>query len=61
MLDWTILLTIIVVIAYDHLLDLSIIAHLAPKVLVEGIEVVLQLAGIHLHLWVVGWVLVEVG
>ena len=54
-------LTVIVVIADDHFLDLTVLAHLAPEVFVEGVEVVLELAGVHLVLWVVGWVLVEIG
>jgi hypothetical protein len=33
--------TIIVVVAYDDLLDLAVFAHLAPEVFVEGIEMVL--------------------
>lgn len=53
-------LTIIVVIAHDHLLDLAEFAHLAPEILVECIEVVLQLARVHLNLRVVRRVLVEV-
>ena len=53
--------TIVVVVAHHHLLDLSVLAHLAPEVLVEGIEVVLELGGVHLVLRVVGGVLVEVG
>jgi hypothetical protein len=52
--------TIIVIIAHDHLLDLPKLAHLAPKVLVESVKVVLQLARVHLVLWVVGRVLVQV-
>lgn len=54
-------LTIIVVVAYHHLLGLAILAHFAPKVLVEGVEMILQLRGIHLVLGIVGRVLVEVG
>ena len=54
-------LTIIIVIAHHHLLGLAVLAHFAPKVLVEGVEVVLQLARVHLVLGVVGRVLVEVG
>ena len=54
-------LTIVVVIANHHLLGLAVLAHFAPKVLVEGVEVVLQLARVHLVLGVVGRVLVEVG
>ena len=53
-------LTIIIIITHNHLLDLAELAHLAPEVLIKGIEVVLQLAGIHLVLRVVRWVLVEV-
>lgn len=53
--------TIIIVITHDHLLNLPILAHLAPEVLVEGIEMVLELRRVHLVLGVVGWVLVEVG
>lgn len=50
--------TIVVVITDHHLLRLAILAHLAPKVLVEGIEVVLQLAWVHLVFGVVGRVLI---
>ena len=32
---------VVVVVADDHLLDLAVLAHLAPEVLVEGVEVVL--------------------
>lgn len=39
---------IVVVIAHHHLLDLAVLAHLAPKVLVEGVKVVLQLRCVHL-------------
>ena len=53
--------TIVVVIAHHHLLDLSVLAHLAPEVLVKGVEVVLELGRIHLVLGVVGGILVEVG
>lgn len=52
--------TIVIIITNHHLLNLPILAHLAPEVLVEGIEVVLKLTGIHLVLGVVGRVLVEV-
>ena len=52
---------VIVVVAHDHLLDLAKLAHLAPKVFVESVEVVLQLRAGHLVLRVVGGVLVEVG
>ena len=53
--------TIVVVVANDHLLRLAVLAHLAPKVLVEGVEVVLQLARVHLVFRIVGRVLVQVG
>ena len=56
--DGTKTLTIIIVVADDHLLNLPKLAHLAPEVLIERIEVVLQLARIHLVLRVVGGVLV---
>ena len=58
---WGEALTIVIVVANHHLLGLAVLAHLAPKVLVEGVEVVLQLARVHLVLGVVGRVLVEVG
>jgi hypothetical protein len=54
-------LTIIIIITNNHLLNLTKLAHLAPEVFIESIEVVLQLASIHLILRVVGRVLVEVG
>jgi len=53
-------LTVIVVVTHDDLLNLAKLAHLAPKVLVEGVEVILQLGGVHLALGVVGRVLVQV-
>ena len=52
--------TIIVVVADDQLLDLAELAHLAPHVLVEGVEMVLQLRRVHLVLRVVRRVLVQV-
>lgn len=52
--------TIVVIVANHYLLRLAVLAHLAPKVLVEGVEVVLQLARVHLVLGVVGRVLVQV-
>jgi len=52
---------IVVVVAHDYFLQFAILAHLAPKVLVEGVKVVLQLHGVHLVLGVVRGVLVEVG
>lgn len=54
------ILTIVVIVAYNHLLDLSKLAHLTPKVLIEGIKVVLELRGRHLELWVVSRVLIEI-
>ena len=54
-------LTIIVIVANHHLFNLAILAHLAPKVFVKGVEVILQLRWVHLILRVVGGVLVEVG
>jgi hypothetical protein len=51
---------IVVVIADDDFFDLAELAHLAPEVLVEGVEVVLQLGRVHFVFLVVGWVLVEV-
>lgn len=53
--------TIVVVVAYDEFFQLAILAQLAPDVLVEGVEVILQLRGVHPVLGVVGGVLVEVG
>ena len=52
--------TVVVVVAHHHLLWLAKLAHLAPEILVEGVEVVLQLARVHLVLRVVGRVLVQV-
>lgn len=51
-------LTIIVVVTDDYLFNFSVLTHLAPEVFVEGIEVVLQLACVHLVFGVVGGVLV---
>lgn len=58
---WQGLRTIVIVIAHDNLFRLSIFAHLAPEVFVEGIKVILQLRGVHLIFGVIGGVLVEVG
>lgn len=52
---------VIVVIAHDELLDLAILAALAPNVFVKGVKMILQLAGVHAVLWVEGGVLVQVG
>lgn len=56
-----VVLTIVVVVTYDNLFNLAKLAHLAPKVLVKGIKVVLQLSGVHLALGVVCRVLVQIG
>lgn len=53
--------TIIIIITNDNLLRLTIFTHLAPKVLIESIEVVLQLRRVHFVFRIVGWVLVEIG
>ena len=52
--------TIIVVVAHHDLLNLAVLAHLAPDVLVEGVKVVLQLLRVHLVLRVVRRILVQV-
>lgn len=52
---------VIVVVAYNDLFDLAVLAHLAPEVLVEGVEMVLELRWRHLVARRVGRVLVEVG
>ena len=36
-------LTIVVIVANHHLLDLAILAHLAPEIFVKSVEVILQL------------------
>jgi hypothetical protein len=54
------LLTVIVVVAHHQLLDQSILAQLAPNILVEGVEVHLHLLRVHLVLRVVRRVLVQV-
>ena len=53
-------LTVIVVVAHYDFLWLAVFAHLAPKVLVECVKVVLQLAGVHLVFRVVRGILVEI-
>ena len=53
-------LTIIIIVTHDHLLDLAILAHLAPEVLVECVEMILELTRVHLVFGVVGWVLVQI-
>jgi len=52
---------IIVIVTNNQFLEFAVFAHLAPYVLVEGVEVVLQLTRVHLVLGVVGRVLVHVG
>lgn len=54
-------LTIVIIITHDNLLNLAELTHLAPEILIEGVEVVLQLAGVHFVFGVVGRVLVQVG
>lgn len=51
---------VIVVVADDDLLDLPVLAHLAPDVLIESIEVVLDLLRGQFALWVICRVLVEI-
>lgn len=52
--------TVIVVVADNELLELAVLAQLAPDVLVKGVEVVLELGWVHAILGIVGRVLVEV-
>ena len=54
-------LTVIIIVAYYNFFYLPVLAHLAPEIFVKGVEMVLQLAGVHLVLRIIGWVLVEVG
>ena len=49
---------IVVVVAHDQLLQLAVLAHLTPDVLVEGVEMVLQLPFVHLVSRVKGRVVV---
>ena len=51
---------VVVIVAHDKLLELAVLEHLAPDVLVEGVEVVLQLLRVHAVLGVEGRVLVQV-
>ena len=53
--------TIVIVVANHNLLYLAILAHLTPKVFVESIKVILQLTRVHIDLWVIRWVLIEIG
>lgn len=54
-------LAVVIVVTDDDFLRLAVLAHLTPKVLVESVKVVLQLAGVHFVFGVVGGVLVKVG
>lgn len=54
-------LTIIVIVTHNQLLQLPVLAHLAPDVFIECVKVVLKLTRVHLVLGVVCWVLVQVG
>lgn len=54
-------LTVVVVVAYHYLFNLTKFAHLTPEVLVEGVKMVLQLARVHLVFGIVGGILIEVG
>jgi hypothetical protein len=54
-------LTIVVVVAYNQLLDQPVLAQLAPDVLVKSVKVHLHLLRVHLVLRVVRRVLVQVG
>jgi len=51
---------VVVVVAHYHLLDLAKLAHFAPKVLVKGVEVVLELGGCHTRFAVVCRILVKI-
>jgi len=51
---------IIVVVANNYFLNQAVLAHLAPKVLVESVEMVLKLARVHLVLGIEGRILVQV-
>jgi hypothetical protein len=52
--------TVIVVVAYYKLLHKSVLAQLAPDVLVEGVEMHLHLLRVHLILGIVCRILVQV-
>ena len=54
------MLTVVVVVADYELLELTILAQLAPNILVKSIKVVLQLRRVHAVLGVVRRVLVQV-
>ena len=51
---------VVVVVTHDQLFQLSVFAHLAPNILVEGIKVILQLRGVHAILGIERRVVVEV-
>lgn len=59
-ISMTVPLTVIVVVAYHNLLHQPVLAQLAPDVLVEGVKVHLHLLRVHLVLWVVRRVLIQV-
>jgi len=51
---------VIIIVTNHHLLDLAVLAHLAPEVLVECVKMILQLTRVHLVFGVVCWVLVQI-
>jgi len=51
---------VIIIVTDYHLLYLAILAHLAPEVLIECVEVILELARVHLVLRIVGRVLIKI-
>lgn len=51
---------VVVVVAHDELLELAVLAQLAPHILVERVKVVLELRRVHAVLWVECGVLVQV-
>jgi hypothetical protein len=53
--------TVVVVVTDYNLLNLAVLAHLTPEILVEGVKVVLELLRVHVGLGVVCGVLVEIG
>jgi hypothetical protein len=59
--SWTGERTVVVVVTDYNLLNLAVLAHLTPEVLVEGVKVVLKLLRVHVGLGVVCGVLVEIG
>ena len=53
-------LTVVVIVAYHDLFHLAVFTHLAPKVLIEGVKMILQLTRVHLILRVESGILIEV-